>query len=295
MALAVIGGVVAYLQHRPAGRSRVHDQAGADHHALSRSERRRSGAGSHQSDRNAPASSSVSSTLSNRNRRAAGRWSSVNIKDRYNDKRIPAGVGRAAAEDRRRAGAVAAVGPRAVDGGRRFWRRVRHLLCRHRRGLFASRAAALCRVPPPRAAAGAGREKRRAVSPSSRKWCFSKSRGSGWPSSVSTKSRSTPSCRSGTSRPTAAGCASATSMSPLDPQGEFRSVEDMLDLVIGSDQSGRQLFLRDVATLARGDQDPPRRLLALRRQAGDWPGHLDRAGRQRRADGRRRCAKSWPR
>ena len=35
----------------------------------------------------------------------------------------------------------------------------------------------------------------------------------------------------------------------------------MLDLVIGSDQTGRQLLLRDVATLERGDQDPPRRLL----------------------------------
>ena len=35
----------------------------------------------------------------------------------------------------------------------------------------------------------------------------------------------------------------------------------MLDLVIGSDRTGRQLFLRDVATLERGDQDPPRRLL----------------------------------
>jgi multidrug efflux pump subunit AcrB len=35
----------------------------------------------------------------------------------------------------------------------------------------------------------------------------------------------------------------------------------MLGLVIGSDQSGRQLLLKDVATLERGDQDPPRRLL----------------------------------
>ncbi len=47
----------------------------------------------------------------------------------------------------------------------------------------------------------------------------------------------------------------------LDPQGGFRSAEDMLELVIGSDKSGRQLFLRDVATIERGDQDPPRRLL----------------------------------
>jgi multidrug efflux pump subunit AcrB len=48
---------------------------------------------------------------------------------------------------------------------------------------------------------------------------------------------------------------------PLDPTGGFQSAKDMLDLVIGSDQSGGQLLLRDVATLERGDQDPPRRLL----------------------------------
>ncbi len=48
---------------------------------------------------------------------------------------------------------------------------------------------------------------------------------------------------------------------PLDPRGEFESAEEMLELVIGSDKSGRQLFLRDVATIVRGDQDPPRRLL----------------------------------
>jgi multidrug efflux pump subunit AcrB len=48
---------------------------------------------------------------------------------------------------------------------------------------------------------------------------------------------------------------------PLDPHGAFRSAEDMLELVIGSDRSGRQLFLKDVATLERSDRDPPRRLL----------------------------------
>jgi len=47
----------------------------------------------------------------------------------------------------------------------------------------------------------------------------------------------------------------------LDPKGGFRSAEDMLEMAIGSNQSGRQLFLKDVATLERGDQDPPRRLL----------------------------------
>jgi multidrug efflux pump subunit AcrB len=47
----------------------------------------------------------------------------------------------------------------------------------------------------------------------------------------------------------------------IDPTGSFESVDAMLGLVIGSDQSGRQLLLKDVAKLQRGDQDPPRRLL----------------------------------
>ena len=47
----------------------------------------------------------------------------------------------------------------------------------------------------------------------------------------------------------------------LDPTGEFASADDMLNLAIGSDSTGRQLFLKDVATLRRGYQDPPRRIL----------------------------------
>ncbi len=47
----------------------------------------------------------------------------------------------------------------------------------------------------------------------------------------------------------------------IDPKGEFSSAEEMLEMVIGSDQTGRLLFLRDVASIERGDQDPPRRLL----------------------------------
>ncbi len=47
----------------------------------------------------------------------------------------------------------------------------------------------------------------------------------------------------------------------IDPKGTFGSAEEMLDLVIGSDASGRQLLLKDVATITRGEQDPPRRLL----------------------------------
>ncbi|MCL2330191.1 MAG: efflux RND transporter permease subunit [Phycisphaerae bacterium] len=47
----------------------------------------------------------------------------------------------------------------------------------------------------------------------------------------------------------------------IDPKGTFGSAEDMLELVIGSDRTGRQLFLKDVATIERHSQDPPRRLL----------------------------------
>lgn len=47
----------------------------------------------------------------------------------------------------------------------------------------------------------------------------------------------------------------------IDPEGGFRTPEEMLDLTIGSDRSGRQLTLRDVATLERGYSDPPRRIL----------------------------------
>src|SRR5271157_978698 len=36
---------------------------------------------------------------------------------------------------------------------------------------------------------------------------------------------------------------------PLDPKGGFYSAEDMLELVIGSDRTGRQLSLGDLATL----------------------------------------------
>jgi multidrug efflux pump subunit AcrB len=48
---------------------------------------------------------------------------------------------------------------------------------------------------------------------------------------------------------------------PLDPTGAFASADEMLNLVIGSDSTGRQLHLRDIATIERGDQDPPRRVL----------------------------------
>lgn len=48
---------------------------------------------------------------------------------------------------------------------------------------------------------------------------------------------------------------------PIDPAGGFRVPEEMLDLVIGSGESGRQLTLGDVATIEHGYSDPPRRIL----------------------------------
>lgn len=47
----------------------------------------------------------------------------------------------------------------------------------------------------------------------------------------------------------------------IDPTGTFGSAEEMLELVIGSDRGGRQLRLRDIATVQRGDQEPPNRVL----------------------------------
>jgi multidrug efflux pump subunit AcrB len=47
----------------------------------------------------------------------------------------------------------------------------------------------------------------------------------------------------------------------VDPSGGFRTAEDMLDMAIGAGGSGAQLFLRDVATIRRGLEDPPRRMM----------------------------------
>ena len=55
---------------------------------------------------------------------------------------------------------------------------------------------------------------------------------------------------------------------PIDPQGGFDSADDMLDLVIGAAGAGPQLTLRDVATVVRADEDPPRRLLRFDGKAG---------------------------
>jgi multidrug efflux pump subunit AcrB len=47
----------------------------------------------------------------------------------------------------------------------------------------------------------------------------------------------------------------------IESTGGFQSAQDMLGLVIGSDRSGRQIFLKDIATVERGYEDPPTRLL----------------------------------
>lgn len=47
----------------------------------------------------------------------------------------------------------------------------------------------------------------------------------------------------------------------VDPEGGFRRPEEMLDIRIGSDRTGRQLTLRDIADVVRGYADPPRRIL----------------------------------
>jgi len=47
----------------------------------------------------------------------------------------------------------------------------------------------------------------------------------------------------------------------IDPMGAFGSAYEMLNLVIGSDSSGRQLLLGDVATIDRATEDPPQRIL----------------------------------
>jgi multidrug efflux pump subunit AcrB len=47
----------------------------------------------------------------------------------------------------------------------------------------------------------------------------------------------------------------------LDPEGGFRTPEQMLDILINVPESGRQFRLGDVATIERGYSDPPRRIL----------------------------------
>ncbi len=48
---------------------------------------------------------------------------------------------------------------------------------------------------------------------------------------------------------------------PINPTGEFKSEQDFGGLLISTLGSGRQIYLQDVATIRRGYQDPPSKLL----------------------------------
>jgi multidrug efflux pump subunit AcrB len=48
---------------------------------------------------------------------------------------------------------------------------------------------------------------------------------------------------------------------PISPTGEFKSEQEFGDLLISGGGSGRQVYLRDVATIRRGYADPPKQLL----------------------------------
>ncbi len=47
----------------------------------------------------------------------------------------------------------------------------------------------------------------------------------------------------------------------IDPTGNFQSPEQMSDLLIGSDQTGRLIYLGEIATIKRGYREPPGALL----------------------------------
>ena len=112
MLLVLVGGFVAYQQHRPARGSRVHDQGSADHHALPRGQRRGGRQGGHQPDRERlPAARPARPRRVGVVARQVGRHRAI-IKDRYHKDAHPAGVGRAAPQDRRRPAAAAALGAR---------------------------------------------------------------------------------------------------------------------------------------------------------------------------------------
>ena len=85
----LVGGIVAYQTDGPARGSGVHDQGSADHHAIPRGQRRRGRPGGHQPDRKRRASSSASSTASSRSPRAGMSVVTAVIKDRYHKDAIP--------------------------------------------------------------------------------------------------------------------------------------------------------------------------------------------------------------
>ena len=288
MALAVARRHRGLSEHRPARRPRVHDQGSADHHAVSRRERRRSRQGSHQPDRNRLPAAGAARRASSPSRRAAcrsSRRSSRTATTRTASRRC--GTSCAARSPtssrscRRRSAARSMVVDDfgdvygiflAITGDGYSFPELRRYAEFLRRELLlvpdvkkrrAVRRAAGSRVPGNlAAAAGAARHQRRA------------------------NLRQAAGAR--TSPPTAAACASARSTSRSIRKARFGSVDDMLELVIGSDKIGPPALPAGRGDARARRSGPAAAAAALRRQAGHRPRHLDRAGRQRRDDGRRR-------
>ena len=183
------------------------------------------------------------------------------IQDRLQKAHDPSGLGRAPPQDRRRP--IAGCRPRCA-ASRSWWTiSATSTASSWRSPATASRSPNFAAMRSSCAAncCWCATSRRWICSANSRKLFSWKSRGNGWRSWASTRNRSMASYRRRTSLPTADGCASETSTSRIDPTGGFDSADDMLELVIGSDSTGRQLFLRDVATIERSYEDPPRRLL----------------------------------
>ena len=276
---------------RPARGPRVHDQGSADHHAVPGRQRRRGRAGGHQPDRERRASSSASSSGSNRSRRAGARWSAPSsrtgstptpipqvwdeLRRKINDvqPRLPPSVrGRSMVIDD--FGDVYGVFLAITGDGftQAELRRYAEFLRRELQtvqdvkkvDLFAEQQEVVFLEMSRQRLAQLGINEEQIYGQ----------------------------LQARTSPPTAAGCASATSTSRIDPQGGFDSADDMLDLVIGVGGTGRQLLLArrgDAGARRPGPAAPP---AALRRQAGHRPRHLHGARRQRRDDGRGRAAQA---
>ena len=202
--------------------------------------------------------------------------------------RDPAGVGRAASQDQRRAAATAA---RRCAAGR-WWSTIS---ATSSASSWPSPATATrsrnCAATPSSCAASCcwcRTSRASSSSPRSRKSSSSKSRGNGWRSSASTRSRSTPSSRSENIAADGGRVRVGDQHIAIDPKGAFQ-------LGRRHARAGHRLRPDGPPALSQGRRDararrsgPAAPLAPVRRQAGHRPGHLHRAGRQRRDDGRRR-------
>ena len=216
------------------------------------------------------------SIASSRSRRAAGRWSRAVIKDRFTQGRDPAGVGRAASQDRRRAAQL----PPSVRGTSMVVDDFGDVY-----GIFLAITGDGYSQPELRRYAEflrrelllvQRREEASSSSASSRKSSTSRSRGNGSRSSGSTRRRSTRQLQARNVAADGGRVRVGDEHIAIDPQGRVQL--GRRDARPGDRLRPRRAgnsFLRDVATLERGDQDPPRRAAAVRRQAGHRPRHLD--------------------